>query len=377
MKYYIIAGEASGDLHASNLMKELKKLDADAHFRCWGGDRMSEQGGVLVKHYRDLAFMGFIEVLINIRTILRNMNFCKKDILQYKPHALILVDYPGFNLEIAQFAHKNNLRVYYYISPQVWAWKSSRVKLIKKVVHKMFVILPFEKEFYARFNYEVLFVGHPLLDAVNRNEICLDKMAFIRKYTLLDKRIVALLPGSRLQEIKKILPVMLKSMALYSEYQLIVCAVGTIDIEIYKNLCRNYNVKIVVNDTYNVLNNAHAALVTSGTATLETALFGVAQVVCYYANYFSYIIAKNLIKLKYISLVNLILDKNVLAELIQKDLNTERIRKEFEKISEDTTQRKALLDDYNELKEKLGGKGASERTATYIFKEMSERLHEI
>ncbi len=376
MRYYIIAGEASGDLHASNLMCAIKKMDEEAQFRCWGGDRMRNQGAVLVKHYRDLAFMGFIEVLSNIRTILKNIKFCQKDILQYKPDALILVDYPGFNLEIAKFANKNNITVYYYISPQVWAWKSSRVKLIRKVVHKMFVILPFEKDFYARFGYDVTFVGHPLLDAVKNDERCTSKEDFKNKYLLDNRPLVALLPGSRLQEIKKILNVMLKSTDGYTDFQFVVCAVGTIDIEVYNNLCKDYKVTIVLNDTYNVLNNAHAALVTSGTATLETALFDVPQVVCYNANFFSYIIAKNLIKLKYISLVNLIMDKNVVTELIQKDLNIKRIQKEFEYISNNTPQRKAILAHYDELKLKLGGAGASERTATYIFEDISEKLNE-
>ena len=374
MRYYIIAGEASGDLHASNMMKELAIADSQAMFRCWGGNLMEKQGGKLVKHYKDLAFMGFVEVLLNLRTIYKNLKFCEDDILQYKPDALILVDYPGFNLRIAKFAHKNNIRVFYYISPQVWAWKQSRVHTIKKVVDKMFVILPFEKEFYARFNHEVFFVGHPLLDAIENNETLVSKKTLFETYNLDDRPIVALLPGSRMQEVQKMLSVMLKAVSSYNEYQFVVCAVSSIDKSIYEKFCIGYDVKIVVNDTYNILNNAYAALVTSGTATLEAALFNIPQVVCYDANFVSYIIAKNLVKLDFISLVNLIMGKEVVTELIQKDLNVDRLKKEFDNITKNEDKRNQIFDDYTNLRSKLGGSGASKKIATIIYNDLVEKV---
>jgi len=374
MRYYIIAGEASGDLHASNMMKELALLDSSADFRCWGGNMMEKQGGKLVKHYKDLAFMGFWEVITNIRTIYKNFKFCEQDILKYKPDALILVDYPGFNLRMAKFAHNHNIRVFYYISPQIWAWKQSRVHQIKKVVDRMFVILPFEKEFYTRFNHEVSFVGHPLLDAIESNETLVSRETLINSYHLDNRPIITLLPGSRMQEIEKMLSVMLKVTDFYKEFQFVVCAVSSIDLNIYKKICIGYNVKIIVSDTYNILNNSFAALVTSGTATLETALFNVPQVVCYDANYFSYIIAKNLVKLKFISLVNLIMDKEVVTELIQKDFNAERLKKEFEAISFNTVKRNNILEAYTELRSKLGGSGASKKTATLIYQDMVKKV---
>jgi len=370
MRYYIIVGEASGDLHASNLMKELKTADTEADFRFWGGNRMMQQGGVLVKHITELAFMGFVEVLKNIRTIFKNISFCKHDIIKYKPHALILIDYPGFNLRIARFAKKHNIPVYYYISPQVWAWNESRVKLIKRVVHRMYVILPFEKDFYARHNFDVHFVGHPLCDAIKNNTEWLNRAQLNEKYNLNQKPIIALLPGSRLQEIEKMLSVMLTVVKELHNYQFVVCAVNTLDLNVYKNKCSPYNVQIIVNDTYNVLNNAYAALVTSGTATLETALFNVPQVVCYNANYVSYIIAKNLIKLKFISLVNLIMNKQSVVELIQKDLNAKKLKKELEHITENDEIRSKVLSDYKELFDKLGGPGASQKTADDIYNDL-------
>jgi len=374
MRYYIIAGEASGDLHASNMMKELALYDTDADFRCWGGDMMQKNGGKLVKHYKDLAFMGFMEVLLNLRTIFKNLNFCEQDIIAYNPDALILVDYPGFNLRIARFAHEHNIRVFYYISPQVWAWKQSRVHTIKKVVDKMFVILPFEKEFYARFNHEVFFVGHPLLDAIENNETLVNKSILFETHQLDDRPLVALLPGSRMQEIQKMLSVMLKAISSYKEFQFVVCAVNSIDKEIYKEFCAGYDVKIVFNDTYNVLNNAYAALVTSGTATLEAALFNVPQVVCYDANIVSYIIAKNLVKLEFISLVNLIMEKEVVTELIQKDLNVDRLKKEFDDITKNEDKRNRIFDDYADLRSRLGGSGASKKIAAIIYEDMMKKV---
>ncbi len=361
MRYYIIAGEASGDLHASNLMKELKLLDRQADFRYWGGDLMQQQGGVLVKHYRDLAFMGFSEVVMNIRTIFINLNYCKEDLLAYHPDVLVLVDYPGFNLRIAQFAKSQGIKVFYYISPQIWAWKQSRVHKIKKVVDKMAVILPFEADFYAQFNYKVAFVGHPLLDAIaNRANYPSDfKIAT-------EKPIIALLPGSRKQEIQKMLPLMLSVKEHFKEYHFVVAGAPSISKEFYENIIGLSDVHVVYNQTYGLLENAVAALVTSGTATLETALFGVPEVVCYIGSTLSYHIAKKLIKVKYISLVNLIMDREIVKELIQTDLNTKNLIVELNKILHDKEHIQTLRNNYSALKHKLGGEGASEKTAALI-----------
>lgn len=364
MKYYIIAGEASGDLHASNLMKELKLLDKHAEFRCWGGDLMKEQGALLVKHYRDLAFMGFTEVLINLKTILRNIDFCKKDIQDNHPDVLILVDYPGFNLRIAEFAKSKNIRVFYYISPQVWAWKQSRVHQIKKVVDRMFVILPFEKQFYNDFDYPVDFVGHPLLDAVasyaGKGE---------KPVVTTNKRVIALLPGSRKQEINTMLPLMLNMQKYYPEHQFVIAGAPSQHEKIYQEhmeRAATKEVKIVYNKTYHLLQQAEAALVTSGTATLETALFGVPEVVCYKGGAISFAIAKRLVKVKYISLVNLIMDKEIVKELIQNELNESNLKKELDKLLTETS-RKKMLADYQELKLRLGGAGASKKTAALMI----------
>ena len=366
MKYYIIAGEASGDLHASNLMKELKVLDKDSHFRCWGGDLMKAQGAELVKHYRDLAFMGFTEVLMNIRTIFRNIDFCKSDILLNKPDVLILVDYPGFNLRIAEFAKASGIKVFYYISPQIWAWKQSRVHKIKKVVDKMFVILPFEKEFYKRFDFDVDFVGHPLLDAVSNyasitNELSIESA----------KPIIALLPGSRKQEIATMLPLMLSMQKQYSNYQFVIAGAPSQSEEYYRAFIKDYYVPIVFNQTYQLLQKAEAAMVTSGTATLETALFGVPEVVCYKGGAISFAIAKQLVKVKYISLVNLIMDKEIVTELIQNDLNETNLKSEVDKLLTPST-RKVMLENYAELKAKLGGSGASKKAAELMIKYLNE-----
>lgn len=365
MKYYIIAGEASGDLHASNLMKALRKKDPDAEFRVWGGDLMQAQGGDVVKHYRDLAFMGFLEVLKNIRTILSNISFCKQDILDYQPDAMILVDYPGFNLRIAEFAHQNNLKVLYYISPQVWAWKQSRVKKIRKVVDQMYVILPFEKDFYTKHDYDVQFVGHPLLDAIAGREGMSDK-DFQEKHQLDERPIVALLPGSRQQEIANMLPRMLEVRSRFPHYQFVLAGAPSVDEESYRQHGADKDLKIIKNQTYDLLEHSHAALVSSGTATLETALFKVPEVVCYKTSNFSYQIAKRLVKIKYISLVNLVVDKEIVTELIQDDLNADRISEELQAILEGP-KREALLHNYDELHRRLGGGGASEKTADLIW----------
>jgi lipid-A-disaccharide synthase len=369
MKYYIIAGEASGDLHASNLMKAIHKLDGSAMFRCWGGDLMKAQGGELVKHYRELAFMGFSEVAANIRTIIGNIKLCKEDILNDKPDALILVDYPGFNLRIAEFAHNAGFKVFYYISPQVWAWKKSRVFKIRKFVDRMFVILPFEKDFYARYDCEVDFVGHPLLDMIEALPPNVENV-FRQKFELSNLPIIALLPGSRKQEISKMLPLMLSVVSRFPDYQFVVAGAPSIEIVFYNNLIRNINVKLISGATHVLLQNSFAALVTSGTATLETALFNVPEVVCYKGSFISYQIAKRVIDpsiIKFISLVNLIMDKEVVKELIQNDLTQWNLTLELNKITADKMIREQLFKDYFQLREKLGGSGASEKTAKLIL----------
>jgi lipid-A-disaccharide synthase len=366
LKYYIIAGEASGDLHASNLIIGLKKLDPEFQSRGWGGDLMQSEGVELVKHYRELAFMGFVEVIANLRTILRNITFCKKDIRKYKPDVLILVDYPGFNLRIADFARKEGLRVIYYISPQIWAWKQSRVHQIKRNVDRMLCILPFEKDFYARFDFDVDFTGHPLLDAIAARCGSSD---WKRDHQLDEKPLIALLPGSRKQEIATMLPLMLSVVPDFPGHQFVIAAAPSIEPEFYTGLIAGKNVKMVFGKTYDLLENAEAALVTSGTATLETALFNVPQVVCYKGNKISYHIARKLVKVKYISLVNLIMDYPVVTELIQDDLNTNRIRSELADVISGGKGRANMLKQYADLKNKLGGPGASDRAAAIIKEE--------
>lgn len=367
MKYYIIAGEASGDLHGSNLMKELKKLDSSAEFRFWGGDLMANQGGQLVKHYKDLAFMGFSEVLMNLKTILGNLSFCKEDIKKFDPDILILIDYPGFNLRIAKFAKHLGIKVYYYISPQVWAWKSGRVQLIKKYVDRMFVILPFEKAFYEKYNYEVDFVGHPLLDAM-KDLPDLDKDAFKKENNLDTRKIIALLPGSRQQEIKKKLPIMLSIREDFPDYQFVIAGAPSQPLSFYREFVGD-SVKIISDQTYNLIRASDAALVTSGTATLETALLNVPEVVCYKGSTISYEIGKRLVKhIRFISLVNLIMDKEVVKELIQNNLTKVNVSQELKKILNAENRAEIRLS-YQELKHKLGGEGASKRTAELMIKD--------
>lgn len=365
-KYYIISGEASGDLHGSNLMKSILKKDPTAEFRFWGGDLMQSVGGTLVKHYRDLAFMGFLEVALNLRTILRNIKFCKKDIKNYHPDVLILVDYPGFNLRIAKFAKSLGIKVVYYISPQLWAWKEGRVETIKKYVDEMLVILPFEKDFYKKHGVEAHFVGHPLLDAISDlKEINADD--FRRENGLNEKEIIALLPGSRKQEIRKMLGVMLSVRHNFPHYQFVIAGAPSLPKEFYAEFLTD-DVHFMSNKTYDLLRCSKVALVTSGTATLETALLKTPEVVCYRGSWVSYQIAKRLVKhIKFISLVNLIMDKEVVKELIQNDLNTENLTQELHKILE-PTHREKLLAEYQKLHLLLGGEGASDRASEIIVK---------
>ena len=375
MKYYIIAGEASGDLHGSNLIKELKKNNPKANFRCWGGDLMKSQCNDLVMHYEEFSYMGFFEVIININKILDFISICKKDIENYKPDIIIYIDYPGFNMRIAKWAKNKNFTNHFYISPKVWVWKEKRVKLIKKVIDKMYVILPFEEGYYRnKHNYKVDFVGHPLLDAIE-NEKTFDKKEFIDDNNLSTKPIIALLPGSRDQEINKLLPVMLEAVANLRNYQIVIAGAPSKNVEYYEKIIQSSDssgnlVKVICNETYNILRVSTAAIVTSGTATLETALFKVPQVVCYKTSWLSYLIGRLLIPdLKYISLVNIILDKEVVTELIQGDCNKTNLVIELQKILNKKNM-SSMFNNYDLLHKMLGGKGASKKTADLIEKYM-------
>jgi lipid-A-disaccharide synthase len=362
MRYYIIAGEASGDLHGSNLIKALHQKDPQAEIRAWGGDKMQAAGATLVKHYRDLAFMGFVEVIKHLGTIMENIKFCKADITAFRPDVLVLIDYPGFNLRIAKWAKEQGIRVVYYISPQVWAWKEGRVAAIKRDVDKMLVILPFEKDFYRdKWNYEVDYVGHPLIEVIQHER---EEVPVV---TLAGKPVIALLPGSRAQEIKQQLPVMLSVVKDFPEYQFVVAGAPSQPDELYESMIGDRGVLLIRNQTYNLLKQARAALVTSGTATLETALFGVPQIVCYRGNPVSFWLAKKLVKVKYISLVNLIMDEQVVTELIQDDFNHEKLRSALQILLMESDGRQKILDNYKVLWDKLGSKRASILAARAIL----------
>jgi lipid-A-disaccharide synthase len=368
MKYYIISGEASGDLHASNLVKQLFTIDNQAQVRAWGGDLLRAQGADVVKDYKDLAFMGFVEVAMNIRTVLNNLAFCRKDIIGYNPDVVILVDYPGFNLRMAKFLHRQQIKVFYYISPQVWAWHKSRIKSIKKYVDEMFVILPFEKAFYAKYQMNVHYFGHPLWDEIKSRIPTND---FRDKNNLNDCPIIAILPGSRRQEIQRMLPTMLEVSSKIKNYQFVIAGVEH-HRNLYASLTEKFNVKMVFHQTYDLLANSYAAMVTSGTATLETALFNVPEVVCYNGNYISYLIARNLIKgIKFISLVNLIADKEVVKELIQQEMNTKTLLHELQLLLGDTPRRQQILENYHILQQLLGDGNTSKQIAEQIYRVMS------
>lgn len=364
MKYYIISGEASGDLHGANLMKALFEQDSKAEIRFWGGDLMREVGGTIVSHYKERAFMGFAEVLSNLSKIFGFIKFCKKDILEYKPDKIIFIDNSGFNLRIAKWARINNFRTVYYISPQVWASRSGRVKDIKRDIDEMYVILPFVKDFYKTYNFNVNFVGHPLLDAISNRENVGEK-EFKKQHNLSDKPIIALLPGSRKQEIKKMLSVMLQMPEKFNDYQFVIAGAPSQEYDFYKQFINKENVKFISNKTYELLSISYAALVTSGTATLETALFKVPEVVCYKTSWLSYQIGKRLVNLKFISLVNLIMDKEVVKELIQDDFNESNLEVALGEILNGSERSKMFLD-YFDLESKLGGVGASQKTAKLI-----------
>ncbi len=370
MKYFIISGEASGDLHGSNLVKHLRQKAPQATFDYWGGNLMEAViGKPPLKHYKELAFMGFWEVAKHLRTILSNIKLCKQQIRQSQPDVVILIDYPGFNLRMAKFAKNLGIKVFYYISPTVWAWKASRIKTIRKYVDEMFVILPFEKPFYKQYNYQVHYLGHPLLDAIAQyqNSQKPDIETFKKQHGLDHRPIIALLPGSRLQEIHTKLPIMLEMVEQYPDYQFVVSVAPSIDKTLLEKLSADKDVRFVVNKTYDLLSHAYAALVTSGTATLETALFKVPQVVCYITSPLSYRVAKSLVNIKYISLVNLILDREVVKELIQNELNPQQLKQALDAIL-DPKHRAVLAQDYDDLETQLGGAGASERIADKMLK---------
>jgi lipid-A-disaccharide synthase len=366
LKLYIIAGEASGDLHGSNLIKALKARKTDLDIRAWGGDLMEGAGANIVKHYRELAFMGFYEVLLNIRTILKNIRLCKNDVQTFKPDALILIDYPGFNLRIAKWARQNNIRVLYYIAPQVWAWKENRIHAMKAHIEHLFVVLPFEKSYFEQHNMPVTFVGHPLLDQISISQE--SKREFETKNKLSSKPIVALLPGSRKQEIKTMLPIMLSVADFYPDYQFVVAGAPSQNESFYREIAGGKNFTLLFGQTSEILRHAQAGLITSGTATLEAGIYKVPQVVCYKGSAISYQIAKRLVKIKYISLVNLILDRPAVKELIQHELNTLQLRNELDMLLQNENHRNRIQLDYDELHSLLGGAGASERTANAMLK---------
>ncbi|MBP6313185.1 MAG: lipid-A-disaccharide synthase [Flavobacteriales bacterium] len=366
-RLYIIAGEASGDLHGGNLVKALFEeaygSNSELKIRGWGGDRMAAAGAEVVKHYSELAFMGFTQVIMNLRTILRNINTCKADIEAFGPDGIILIDYPGFNLRIAQWAHEKGIPVHYYISPQVWAWKKGRVHTIKKVVDRMYVILPFEKEWYAQFGMEVDFVGHPLLDAIEQE----GSSAVLPLPGADELPVIALLPGSRRQEITRMLPLMINAVRHFPQYRSVVAAAPSVPDSEYADLIGDAPITLVKDRTYDVLRTAHAALVTSGTATLETALFGVPEVVCYCGSAINVWLAKRLVNIEYISLVNLIMGREVVRELIQSELNEAGLRAELERISSDGNYRTSMIEGLSALREKLGGPGASKKVAKAVW----------
>lgn len=368
MKYYIIAGEASGDLHGSNLIKQLKLKDNAFEARCWGGEKMESEGAVLVKHYKDLAFMGFIEVVMNLTTILKNIKLCKTDIDQYQPNVLILIDYPGFNMRIAEWAKNKGMKVIYYISPQVWAWKKGRTHKLKRDVDRMLCILPFEPDFYKKYQFNVDFVGHPLLDAIQQ----LDTQKLQLPETLqTNKKLIVLMPGSRKQEITEMLRVMVDVSKAYPQFQFVIAGAPSQDESFYRNLIGNENIEIVFGKSYTLLKHAYAAIVTSGTATLETALFEVPQVVCYKGNPLSFAIAKQLVKVPFISLVNLIAGKELVKELIQGEMNLKNVKAAFDKLLVDENRAK-MIKEYREMKEVLGGGGASAKAADIILEELNK-----
>ncbi len=372
MRYYILAGEASGDLHASNLILEIKKLDQEAVFRGFGGDLMEKAGMTVLKHYRDLAFMGIVPVIMNIRTIQKNFRFCEQDLLDFKADVLILVDYPGFNLRMAKFAKANGIRTYYYISPKIWAWKQERVHKVKAYVDEMFTILPFEGEFYRKFNYPVNYVGNPLLDAILEKKTTPEYDKFFAENQLSGKPILAILPGSRKGEISVLLPTMLKAAAQFPEFQCVIAGAPNMGNEFYSPFMPESNVPVIWGKTYEILTHSRLAIVASGTATLETAIMNVPQVVVYQLtpNWLFQFFRTYFLTSKWVSLVNIILGKEAVQELIQSDFKLNKIVAELKKIVYDSAYGKQMLADYQEMMVKLGEPGASKRAAELMVKKL-------
>jgi lipid-A-disaccharide synthase len=370
MKYYLIAGEASGDLHGSNLMKSLKKADPQAEFRFWGGDLMKDHGGEPVKHIRELAYMG-LDVILHLRAIFRNMKLCKNDVLSWKPDVLIFIDYPGFNLPVAEFAHNNGIRTFYYISPKVWAWKESRVKKIKQYIDQLFVIFPFEVEYFKKFGIEAQYFGNPLADAIHEfKQRKTGSIEFIKRNNLENKPIIALLAGSRKGEITSILPEMIKAVRDKDNFQYVIAGAPSIGKHMYENILQNTNIKVVYNQTYDLISNSTLAIVTSGTATLETALLKTPEVVVFKTNFPTFVVGKILVGLKYFSLVNLIMNKEVVAEFLQLNL-AERIKQAIDKILNDPQYKQQMLKDFDEIERRLGIPGVSDRIAEKMISLLS------
>lgn len=371
MKYYVLAGEASGDLHASKLIREIRQIDPDAEFRGFGGDLMEKAGMQVLKHYRDMAFMGIVPVILNLRTIQANFRFCEQDLLAFKPDVLILVDYPGFNLRMAKFAKLKHIRTFYYISPKIWAWKKSRVHKVKAFVDEMFTILPFETEFYKKYNYAVNYVGNPLLDAILEKKSTPDFKAFCTSNNLPEKPIVALLPGSRRGEISVLLPTMLKSASHFPDYQCVIAGAPNMGPEFYQAFLKGHQAPIIWDKTYEILIHSRIAIVASGTATLETAILNVPQVVVYQMTpnwLFKYL--KYFLTTKWVSLVNIILGREAVAELIQSDFTEARIVAELKKILENPDNERRMLADYAEMNALLGEPGASKRAAMQMVEKL-------
>lgn len=373
MRYYVLAGEASGDLHASNLLSEISRIDPQAQFRGFGGDLMEKAGMTVLKHYRELAFMGLVPVLMNIRTIRKNFRFCEQDMLEFKPDVLILIDYPGFNLRMAKFAKVHGIRTFYYISPKIWAWKQERVHRVKAFVDEMFTILPFEGEFYGRFDYPVNYVGNPLLDAILQKKTEPDFQGFFTENNLPDKPVLALLPGSRRGEISVLLPTMLEAASHFPEFQCIIAGAPNMGIEFYQPFMKGSKVPVLWDKTYEVLIHSRVAIVSSGTATLETAILNVPQVVVYQLtpNWLFTFLKKYFLKTKFVSLVNIILGREAVSELIQSDFTLKNVISELNKIVYDPDNEKRMLDDYREMMIKLGEPGASKRAAELMVRKLN------
>lgn len=379
MRYYIIAGEASGDLHGSNLIKGIREIDSSAQIRCWGGDLMKEAGAELVKHYKEGAIMGFVEVVANLGKLAKNLNDCKNDIINYNPDVVVLIDYPGFNFRIAQFAKERGMRVFYYIAPKVWAWKENRVHKLKKYVDRLFIIFPFEIEYFKKWGIDAIYRGNPLLDSVDNHSSADETKEDFQKRTGIGtaETTVALLAGSRRSEIKYLLPRMMQVADKYPNYRFLLACAPSMEREFYEGIVgkKCSNIKLLFGETYSILRHSDAAIINSGTASLEAALIGVPQVVCYGGNEISYQIAKRVVKLKYISLANLIMDKGLFKELIQHDCTPQKISQELDNLLNNSEYRAKMMSDYKNVRDVLGGKGASAKVARAMIEELERMIN--